>query len=91
MAIEAAGIPTVVNTCEAFITQSKAIGALGGVPWVNVVVYPGHIDTYSVEERNKYIAEDIVPGSEKALTTQIPATAATGVAQPPETTPVVFP
>ena len=84
MAAERAGVPAVVNTCEGFKTQGQRIGALGGLPWEPVVIYPGHIDTYDLETRARYISELVAPGNEEALTTQIEEGAA--VPEPPETT-----
>ncbi len=89
MAAEKAGVPAVENVCEGFIKEAKEIGQLGGYPWVRVVNYPGHIDTYTLEERNKYIAEKVAPGIIDALTTPIPAEAIAGTSEPSETA-VVF-
>ena len=89
MAVEAAGVPAVVNTCEGFRRQAGEIASMGGQPWLPVVYYPGHIDTYSLEQRKIYISELVGPGNDNALTTQIEAAAAAGVAEAPETT-VVF-
>ncbi|HUV53460.1 MAG TPA: hypothetical protein VMW64_10375 [Dehalococcoidia bacterium] len=84
MAAERAGVPAVVNTCQEFVTQAHEVNKLGGLPWEPVVMYPGHIDTYSLEQRLTYISELVAPGNEEALTTPIEAAAA--VAEPPETT-----
>jgi len=86
MAVERAGVPAVENVCEGFVPQAKATAELGGEPWLNVVNYPGHIDLYTAEQRNKYIAENVSPGNEKALTTQIPAAAVAAKVEAPETT-----
>ena len=48
-----------------------------------VVYYPGHIDTYDLEQRETYISELVAPGNDKALTTQIEAAAA--AVEAPET------
>jgi hypothetical protein len=85
MAAERLGIPAVANTCEGFVPQAKATASLGGEPWLNVVNYPGHIDLYTLEERNKYIAELVAPGNDAALTTQIPAAASAPSKEPPMT------
>ena len=86
MAAEKAGVPAVVNVCEGFIPQALATAKIGGVPWLRVVNYPGHIDLYAIEERNRYIPDVVAPGNDKALSTQIPAADATGVDEPSETT-----
>jgi len=52
---------------------------------LSIVHFPGHIDTYSLEQRETYISEQVGPGDEEALTTQIEAAAAAGVEEPPET------
>jgi hypothetical protein len=85
MAVERAGVPAVVNVCEGFIPQAKETASMGGLPWLNIVNYPGHIDLYTLEERDKYISELVAPGNVKALTTPIPAAAAVAKAEPPET------
>ncbi|HUW13556.1 MAG TPA: hypothetical protein VM537_27785 [Anaerolineae bacterium] len=54
------------------------------------VFYPGHIDTYDLEQRDIYTSELVAPGNENALTTQIELAAGAAV-EPPETEPVVFP
>jgi len=89
MAAERAGVPAVLNTCEEFVSQAHAIAALGGVGYIPVVNYPGHIDTYSLEVRNTYISELIEPGNEEGLTTQVEGGAAAAV-EPLETTPIII-
>ena len=76
MAAEQAGYPSVVNVCEMFEAQGHGIGELGGMAWLPLAVYPGHIDGYDLETRNRYISEEVAPGSEEALTTQISGAAA---------------
>ena len=76
MVAERAGVPAVINTCENFINQAHAVSALGGVPYIPVVNYPGHIDTYDLATRETYISELVAPGIEEALTTPIEAAGA---------------
>ena len=88
LAAERAGVPAVVNTCESFVVQAHSIAGLGGEPWLPVVFYPGHIDTYDLETRETYISELVAPGTEEALTTQIAGAAA--AAEAPETAPIMI-
>ena len=82
MVAENMGIPAVVNTCEEFAKQAHGIFDLGGMPWAQVVYYPGHIDTYDLATRETYISELVAPGNEEALTTQIEAGGAAAVEAP---------
>jgi len=85
MAAERAGVPAVANVCEGFIPEAQATAKLGGLPWLPVVNYPGHIDLYSLDQRNKYISELVGPGNAKALSSPISASAAAAASEAPET------
>lgn len=84
MAAERAGVPAVADVCEGFIAEANETAKLGGLPWLPVVNYPGHIDLYSLEQRNKYISELVGPRNAQALTQPIEKTAM-GAMEPPET------
>ncbi len=65
---EKAGVPTVTDICSAFAQQGQLIAKMAGLPGARLAEYPGHIDTHSLQQRNKYVEEVIVPQIVKALT-----------------------
>ncbi|MBM3683851.1 MAG: hypothetical protein FJW83_04805 [Actinobacteria bacterium] len=56
-AAELAGVPTSSLVCEGFVGQASATAGGLGMPNLPVAVVPGHVDTQTVDELERNIAE----------------------------------
>ncbi|MFC1862080.1 hypothetical protein ACFLX6_02190 [Chloroflexota bacterium] len=65
---EKLGIPSVTDLCAPFVKQGQLIAEMEGVPGAPIAEYPSHIDTHSIEQRNRYIEEQVLPQIIKGLT-----------------------
>ncbi len=59
---ERAGIPSVTDLCAHFVKQGQIIAEMEGVPGAPIAVYPDHIGVHSVERRDDYVREQVLPG-----------------------------
>ncbi|MFC1987983.1 hypothetical protein ACFLVH_05525 [Chloroflexota bacterium] len=65
---EKAGIPSVTDVCSGFGEQARLVAKLAGVSGARIAEYPGHIESHSPEQRDKYIEETVIPQIIKGLT-----------------------
>ena len=86
---EKSGVPSVTDVCTGFVQQAQLTAEMTGVPGARIAEYPGHISTHSLEQRNKYIEEQVLPQIIKALTAPLDEVKL-AVAEEPGSRDIVF-
>ncbi|MFC1987912.1 hypothetical protein ACFLVH_05160 [Chloroflexota bacterium] len=87
---EKAGIPSVTDVCSGFAEQARLVAKMAGVPGARIAEYPGHIDTHSLEQRNKYLEEVVLPQIIKGLTAPLEEPGPAVVEKEPGPKDIVF-